>query len=264
VTVDDLRRAQTDVRAPAAWSFRDLIASVDVPPAEGRPSPAARAKELVRAWDGVLSADSAAAAVHEAFVFHLLAHTFRPALGETLFAAYVADARPLFALHEVVTRPADGWLATLGVPLGGPGGLAERALAAAVEELVRRQGDDPGRWRWGALHRITFAHPLGRSVPFGLLDLGPYERPGDDDTLNDAPYDLARPYDLRGHASLRMVVDLADTDDSYSILPTGQSGLVFARHWGDQTPLWLRGELKPMALSRARPDGGVTLTLRAR
>lgn len=265
VSVDELRSAQTDVfAATAARPFRELIASLEWSSVGGPPSLSERAKELVRAWDGALTADSAAAAVYQTFVLHLLGQVFRARLGDDLFRSYLADARAIFALHELAARPADPWLAALGVPLRGPGGLAERALQGAVEELVRRQGSDPATWRWGALHRITFAHPLGAAIPFGLLNIGPHERPGDDDTLNDAPYDFVKPYDQKSHASLRTIVDLADIDRSWSVLPTGQSGQPGARHWGDQTPLWLRGELKPMPLSRERLDAPYRLVLRAR
>ena len=258
VTAEDLRRLQTDVFALAARPFRELIGAV---PSLGPATD--RAADLVRRWDGVLAADSAAAAVYETFVFHLLAQVFKTRLGEAVFAAYVADARPVFALHELATRPADPWLAGLEVPVLGPDGLAARALRSAVDELGRRQGTNPATWRWGALHRITFAHPLGGAIPFGLLNLGPYERPGDDDTVNDAPYDFTKPYDLRSHASLRTIVDFADIESSRSVLPTGQSGQAGSRHWGDQTQLWLRGELKPMPLSRGRIGAEYRLVLRA-
>ncbi|MDQ3097417.1 MAG: penicillin acylase family protein [Chloroflexota bacterium] len=264
VSVDDLRRAQTDVLAPAARPFRDLIEALPRSSAGGDGSAAERAKEIVRGWDGVLSAGSAGAAVYETFVFHLITQVFKEKLGEAVFATYLADGRPAFALQELVARPSDPWLVARGVPLQGADGLTARALASAADELVRRQGADPAGWRWGALHRITFVHPLGSAIPFGLLNLGPYERPGDDDTLNDAPYDFAKPYELRSHASLRTIVDLADIDGSWSVLPTGQSGQPAARHWGDQTPLWLRGDLKPMPLGRERIEVEYRLVLRAR
>lgn len=81
--------------------------------------------------------------------------------------------------------------------------------------------------------------------------------------MNDAPYDFTKPYDLRSHASLRTIVDFADIESSRSVLPTGQSGQAGSRHWGDQTQLWLRGELKPMPLSRGRIGAEYRLVLRA-
>jgi len=61
-----------------------------------------------------------------------------------------------------------------------------------------------------------------------------------------------------------MLVDLGDLDNSRAVLPTGQSGQPLSRHWGDQTPLWLRGDLHPMAFTRERIADPQTLVLRPR
>ena len=82
--------------------------------------------------------------------------------------------------------------------------------------------------------------------------------------MNNGAYSLATPYTLRSHASERMLVDLGDLDNSRAVLPTGQSGQPLSRHWGDQTPLWLRGDLHPMAFTRERIADPQTLVLRPR
>jgi len=97
-----------------------------------------------------------------------------------------------------------------------------------------------------------------------VFDIGTYERAGDSYSLNNGAYSLATPYTLRSHASERMIVDLGDLDASREVLPTGQSGQPFAKHWGDQTPLWLRGELHLIAFSRDRIADPQTLVFRPR
>ena len=72
-----------------------------------------------------------------------------------------------------------------------------------------------------------------------LFDIGPYERAGDGYSLYNGDFSLSKPYALRSHASERMLVDLGDLDASRSVLPTGQSGQPLAKHWGDQTALWI-------------------------
>ena len=67
-----------------------------------------------------------------------------------------------------------------------------------------------------------------------------------------AAFRLAAPFALRNHASERMIADLADLDASLAVSPTGQSGQPFSSHWGDQTPLWADGRLRPMGFSRSR------------
>lgn len=259
VTSEDLRRLQSDIVAADIRPLRGLIERL---PLAGNDS-VARARELVREWDGRLAPESAGAAVYEAFVLHLLSVLLEERFGDELLASYLADARPLLAARGL----ADGAAAVPWRDVLGARSLEDVAVLAfrgATQELVRRQGDDPARWRWGGIHRITFAHPLGSAIPLGLLNIGPHERGGDDDTINDAPYDPSKPYDVRTHASLRTIVDLGDIDASWSVLPTGQSGQAGSPHWGDQTQLWLRGELKPMPLSRERLDAPHRLVLRAR
>ena len=49
--------------------------------------------------------------------------------------------------------------------------------------------------------------------------------------------------------SMRMVVSLADLDDSRWVNLTGVSGHPFSDHYTDQTDLWAEGETLPWAFS---------------
>lgn len=257
ISVELSQRMQTDVTPVAARRLREAILAAKAS------SPLAQAaQQLVRDWDGVLAVDSAGAAIYEAWQLRMLERVFKDRLGDALFLEWVNNARPFVALHRLAARPDDPWFTDIGSSATGRDALAAQALGDAVKDLETRLGADPKAWRWGAIHRITFAHPLGSSVPF--LGFGPFDRPGDDDTLNDAPYDFAAPFTMKNHASLRTIVDFADVDGAQSVLSTGQSGQPAARHWGDQVQLWLEGRLKPMPLSRGRIDAEGTLVLRAR
>ena len=50
--------------------------------------------------------------------------------------------------------------------------------------------------------------------------------------------------------SMRMVVSLADLDESRWVNLTGVSGHAFDRHYVDQTDLWVDGETLPWRLAR--------------
>ena len=62
---------------------------------------------------------------------------------------------------------------------------------------------------------------------------------------------------------MRMVVSLADFDDSRWVNLTGVSGHPFSDHYTDQTDLWARGETLPWPFSREAVEaaGEHTLTL---
>jgi penicillin amidase len=165
-------------------------------------------------------------------------------------------------------RPNDPWFVALGDPsVRGRDAVSAVALDDVATELSARLGTDPAKWRWGTLHTVTFAHALSAGLPgplHALFDIGPYERAGDGYSVNNGAFALATAYTLRSHASERMLVDLGDLDNSRAVLATGQSGQPLSKHWGDQTPLWLRGELHPMWFTRSRITDAEVLVLRPR
>jgi len=72
-------------------------------------------------------------------------------------------------------------------------------------------------------------------------------------TVNVSQFDGDFPTRADYGPSQRHVVDLADADGSGGfILPTGQSGIPFDRHYRDQFPRWLNGGLWPIPLDSAR------------
>jgi penicillin G amidase len=130
--------------------------------------------------------------------------------------------------------------------------VSSLALEDATRELVKRFGTDAQKWRWGDLHTITFAHPLALGPLALLFNIGPLQRSGDGFSVNNGAYDPASPYAQVTNASERMIADLSDLDRSLSVTPEGQSGQPGSKYWGDQTPLWDRGDYKPMRFSRER------------
>ena len=250
---ETLRAIQTDYTSLPVRRFRDVILAL-----RPRSPLAATAQKLVRDWDGSLGVDSAAAAIYESWLVHMVDRTFRDKLGDTVYASYaeyVASARATYVLYALLPRADDPWFAELGDPSGrGRDELAARALDDAVGELRDRLGPDPARWRWGALHKVLFDHPLspGLGPLRALFDIGPFERAGDANSVNKGDYAIVRPYGVRVIASERMIVDLGDLDASWSVLPTGESGQPRSKHWDDQTPLWLAGRLHPMGFHRER------------
>ena len=136
-TLEDHRKLQTDalsLRAAADLKqFKGWTASS--PDVE-------RARATLAAWDGVLSRDSAAAAIYEAF------RTPAPRANP--------DAEP--------AEPQ---------PAGDPAASVETRLLAAVKRLSQSQGADQSKWRWGRSHTRAYPHPFVRA-----FDLPTVERPG--------------------------------------------------------------------------------------
>ena len=247
--VASMSRLQNDYTSLPVQRYREAIVS-------GRPTTALgqQVQKIVREWDGSLSIESTGAAIYEDWLVQMSRLVFADKLGAILYDDYAANGRMTFALYQLLASTTSPWFTALGDPsLVGRDALSGAALDAAAKDLASRLGNDLTKWRWGDLHTIAFEHPLSSVRPFDLfLTIGPVRRAGDGYSPNNGAYSLTKPFAVRSHASLRQIVDLGDIDASVSILPTGQSGQPFSRHWGDQTQLWASGGTKPMPLSRER------------
>src|SRR5205823_11103491 len=105
------RTLQTDFTSAPVGRFRDAILSATTRTDLGR-----QAQTVIRQWDGALGADSAAAAIYEVWLVHMLQRCFADKLGEPLYTAWLQNGRPTQALFELSARPDDPWFVELGDP----------------------------------------------------------------------------------------------------------------------------------------------------
>jgi len=57
-------------------------------------------------------------------------------------------------------------------------------------------------------------------------------------------------YYVKGGPSTRRIVDFSDIENSWSILPTGQSGNPFSKHYSDQAEMYNAGKFRKMKLNK--------------
>jgi len=266
-SVADMAALQTDVTSlPAQAIVPHILAALDGE--EGRDARLAAA--LLRDWDCVLDAGSAAAAVYEVILHRWFANAFRPRLGH-LFPHYIDQSgNVLLATMRLLDHPDTFWLAPAAGngsadPAASRDATLRRCVHEAIAELRQRLGDDPQAWRWGRLHTIYFTHGAARTTELKrLLNVGPFEMPGDGFTPNNTGQNFRFSYRQVAVASYRQVVDLGNPDASLSVHTIGQSGQPESPHYADYAPLWARGDYHPMLFTRAEiehaSEGTLTLT----
>lgn len=213
---------------------------------------------LLRAWNGRVDADSAAAALYEVWWTRL---------ERALHALIIPPS-----LHDLLPGPVN---ATVQLSLfqspdsrfgADPAQARDRMLAdtfgAAVAELRERLGPLPAAWRWGALHTITLRHSLA-SVPavaaaFPAIGGPEAESGGDPYTVMARWYTPkaggAHAYAATGGASYLMVCDVGDWDRSLYLNFPGQSADPHSPHYADFLPGWLRGAMQKLAFSPRSVD----------
>ena len=262
VSVESTAQIQLDDLHPAAAGLLPYLLDVDLP--RGYYSAGQR---LLRHWDLRQDADSPAAAYFDVVWSELLAALFHDDLPEEIWPD--GGDRWVAVVGDLLARPHDPWWddkSTDDVEETRDDILL-RALRDARDELTRRQALDADEWSWGRLHRLDLRGPGGSGPwPLGALtDRGGWRVGGGSAAVDATGWDAARGYAVTTAPSMRMVVSLADLDQSRWIALTGVSGHPFAAHYTDQTDLWADGETLPWPFTRAAIDaaGEDVLTLRA-
>ncbi len=175
--------------------------------------------ELLRAWNGEMSAEAPAPAIATYATNHL-----RRAIAAKASGLPVVEWEPFiyFAVIETLlrARPA-GWFADWDHEL-------LRALQEGVEEGARLQGKDVRKWQWGEYNKLTIASPILRNIPLvsGYFQIGPAGASGSSTTVKQTSFRMG--------PSMRMVVDFGDPLGGLLNVPIGQSGHPLSGHFKDQ------------------------------
>jgi penicillin amidase len=264
-TPADFEALQSDVSAEGGDGTIRL--ALQVAQRRAGENPAFRdAASLLSAWDRKVSADSAAAAVYEAFRWKLAEALFRDAMGPDLYAAFLGYPRLAWNATDRIVRKGDS--AFLADPATGRKAslddAAARALLGAMEFLRERLGSATSTWRWGTLHQATFSHPFGKNRFLARwFDVGPFPVPGDGRTVFKQEFaEGGKEFPVKVGPSMRMIVSPGDRRSATSSIPTGQSGHFFEGHYADQAKLWLAGKGHPAWTAKADVEANAESRLR--
>jgi penicillin G amidase len=199
-----------------------------------------RAAEILRRWDGRMTADSAAPTIAYRARAELTRLLLEPKLGAAPTDPKQSDATLSWKsyswgmgsvwLENVVHHQPQRWLPEA---YGGYDDL----LAAAVEAAV--SGPDASQylasWKWGAFRPVEIHHPILGRVPLLQRWTGPGVQPqsGSGYTVKAVS---------RSHGpSERLTVDLSDLDQTTLNLVTGEAGNFLSPYYMDQWKAWYEG-----------------------
>ncbi len=206
------------------------------------------ALDLLKDWDGIVSADSIPATIFE---FMLSEMANRMALSKAprshdwamgkgfnpLVPVSHFGFRRVSQLVGLLQNQPEGWFGR-----GWPEEVAD-ALATVIRNLRSAYGEPSERWAWGKVRPLTLKHPVGEQKPLDrIFNRGPFAVGGDSESVSHIARDLGDPtINPLFIANLRMVVDVGDWDNNHFVLAGGQSGNPLSPHYDDLLSLWRKG-----------------------
>jgi penicillin amidase len=244
----DMLALQTDIYSDLDRIFAEkFVYAIDH--AEKPSTRAKAAAEILRQWDGRMTADSVAPTIAVRGRRELVRLLLEPKLGPA--PADPKQAKSTFSwksyhwmmetvwLENVVQHRPKRWL-----PDGYPN--YDELLTAAVESAVTAPDvpADLNSWKWGTFNPAEIHHPILGKVPLLRHWTGPglREQSGSGLTVKAVS---------RNHGpSERMTVDLADLDHSTLNLVTGEAGNFLSPYYMDQWQSWYQNSTLAWPFSR--------------
>ncbi|RYB94708.1 penicillin acylase family protein [Nocardioides oleivorans] len=248
LSVAEMSALQLDTTNPMAEELVPYLLDIDVPGGYYR-----NAQNLLRDWDFTSPADSAPAAYFNVVWRNLLDLTFHDDLRQRTWPD--GGDRWFLVVGRMLSEPAGPWWDDVETDeVETRDDILRQALLDARDELTRRQARDVRLWEWGRLHRMNLHNAtLGESgvgLVERLFNRDGWEVGGGSAIVDATSWNAVDGYEVTAAPSMRMVVSMADLDDSRWINLTGVSGHPASSHYSDQTELYVDGETLPWAFTR--------------
>jgi penicillin amidase len=228
LTPADMLAVQTDIYSEVDQELGQRFAyAIDHTP--GVDDRLKKAADLMRSWDGRLTADSAAASIVTQTRRALWPMILEPKLGKEIAADY-HWSESNFAEEEIIMHAKADWLPR-----------AYKNWDALLTDAVRKgmeQGKAPSdvsRWSYGSWHVVDIEHPLAKFLPLvgRIAGTGPQPQSGDTTTVKQVGLDFG--------PSQRFTMDWNNIDGSTENIVLGESGNPLSPYFRDQWNAWYGG-----------------------
>ncbi|MFZ6030186.1 MAG: penicillin acylase family protein [Chloroflexota bacterium] len=270
-SVEDMRAIQSDTYSMPAEIFRPYLLKAN--PGDDLQ---AQALELVRQWDGYLEPDRLGAVIYEAWFKFLVQNTIGDELSlaeEWLAESYLSEYsnRQILLMESILPDTASAWFDNIQTEhIETRDEIVQKSFTDALAWLRESYGPKPQDWRWERVHTSVYTHqPLGQSgVPLleGLFNGPRLSVRGGQFTVVQTWFPGTLSFNGNFGSSQRMLIDLANPDQSFAVNTTGQSEHLFHPHRADQIALWQDLAYHPMRFTReaieANAENTLTLTPR--
>lgn len=208
------------------------------------------AMDLLTQWDYQNRADSAGAAVFNAFWRHFLQNTFNDNMPEERY--YPDGGSRWNEIMRQLDEDSTWWDDKTTTDVTETRNeILRKSFEQGVAELEEMFGKDPAKWNWGEMHAATFRNgTLGESgvTPIeALFNRGPFPTSGGEAIVNATGWSIKDGYETTWLPSMRMIVDLGNLNNSVTIHTTGQSGHAYHPHYNDMANMWANIQYYPMS-----------------
>ncbi len=236
----------------AVGVVKDLISGLDSKPLSNKEK---EALKILKSWKGTTNIKDVAPTIYNKWIYLYLKNTFEDEMGKENFNLFLGISLGKQVIANQIKNENSIWwdnIKTKNIKETRKE-IVSKSFRDAVIGLQNQLGENISDWNWGKVHTVEHEHPLGKVAALRrLFNVGPFNSPGSNEVINNLffGYNDEGKYYVKGGPSTRRVVDFSDIENSWSILPTGQSGNPFSKHYDDQTGMYNAGKFRKMKLNK--------------
>ncbi len=210
---------------------------------------------VLKTWNGANNLNDVAPTIYNKWVYCYLKNTFEDELGEVGFISFLGTHIMKQMIAKQVLNATSPWWDNINTKnkVESRKEIISKSFKEAIASLENQLGTTVPDWTWNKVHVVEYQHPLGKIAAIRkIFNVGPFEVAGSNEVINNQMFDYTNEgkYVVKGGPSTRRIVDFSDVENSWSILPTGQSGNPFSAHYSDQAELYNQGKFRKMKLNK--------------
>jgi len=204
-------------------------------------------------WEGTHELRLSAPTLYYKWLYHTLRLAMEDELGEEGFQAYLQTFMMIRSTRHFLTHEENSWWDNRSTdPLESRSEIISEALKISLEELTKQFGDNSNDWDWEKAVTIEHAHPLGAQKPLDkIFNVRTEAVEANEEAVNKLAFKLNGEgiYKVTSGPAMRIILDFSDVEGSVSVLPTGNSGNRFSKHYADQKELYVEGNYRPQLMN---------------
>jgi penicillin amidase len=211
-----------------------------------------KALDIYVNWNAEHKPEQQGAAIHNRFRMSLMKLALQDELGERYYSGFQFSFLLARSIWRLLPNESSVWwddLETEKVETRDQ--LIVKAWHDSVKFLFEKYGDDVNQWTWENEASVTYEHPLGKQAPLDkIFNVGPYPTMQGMETINNTGLEQnGNDLKVTMGPSTRRIIDFGDVENSWGILPTGQSGVVSDKYYDDQALDYSLGNFRPQYIT---------------
>jgi penicillin amidase len=219
------------------------------------------ALRTLKGWDYEMNKDMTAPTVFEFISGTIVRNLLGDELGD-LITELPGSIKDYYIYRILKTGP-DQWVDDINTSQKESfDDILFRSFRDAVKLLSESYGTDINKWKWGNIHKIALGHPLGTvKILDRIFKLNSEKHGIGGSNHTVCPYTYNNRFEVTEGASERHIFNTADWDDSYTVIPTGASGIPASEFYLSQTNTYLEGGFYKDAFSESSVKASAKYTL---